>query len=276
MSTEPAVLINLIVPYAIRMAGALAFLLLAWTLAGWAGRATSKALKRARVDLTLTLFFTGTARWAVLIMGSLAALAAFGIQITAFAAVIGAAGLAVGLAFQGTLSHFASGIMLLVLRPFAVGDVVTAGGVRGTVTEIQLFSTTFDTPDNRRIFVPNSRIFGDVIENDTYHATRRVDVPVGAEYSADIDATRAALTRALERVDGIREEPAPQVYLKELGGSSVDWVVRGWCATADFWEVRQELVRAVKLELDAAGIGIPFPQLDVHLDGTPGGRDAGA
>ena len=187
---------------------------------------------------------------------------------TAFAAVIGAAGLAIGLAFQGTLSHFASGILLLVFRPFGVGDTVEVAGVRGKIAEIQLFTTILDTPDNRRFFVPNSEIYDSVIQNDSFHDTRRVEVSVGADYDASIDETRAALERAIESIDSVLEEPAPQVYLDALGGSSVDWKVRAWCATADFWAVREALTRAVKMHLDEAGIGIPSPNMDIHVDGV--------
>lgn len=264
---DPGTILRLVVPYALTVLGALVFLLVAWILAGWARRKVQRSLERSGFDPTLTLFFSATARWSVLVLAVLAALTMFGIQVTAFAAVIGAAGLAIGLAFQGSLSNFASGIMLLTLRPFAVGDMADVAGIRAKVVEIQIFHTIFDTPDNKRIFVPNAQIFDDVIENETYHDVRRLDVPVGADYDASIDETRAALERAIQDVDGVLEDPAPQVYLKGLGGSSVDWVVRAWAPTSDRWPVREALVQAVKARLDEAGIGIPYPNMDVHLDG---------
>ena len=255
------------VAMSIRVAGALLFLAVAWMVGAWCRRCVRKALTKTHVDETLSIFLANAARWTVLLLAVLAALGMFGIQTTSFAAVIGAAGLAIGLAFQGTLSNIASGIMLLVFRPFTVDDFINAGGVNGRVVEIGLFTTTFDTLDNRRIFVPNSLIFGGTIENDTYHDVRRVDVAVGTDYGADLDEVRAVLERAIGNVDGVLEDPEPFVYLLQLGGSSIDWSVRAWCSTEAYWEPREALTRAVKIELDKAGIGIPCPQMDVHLDG---------
>jgi len=260
----------LIVQYATKLAGAVVFLLLAWIAAGWSRRIVRRALERASFDSTLTLFFANVARWLVLLLALLACLGIFGIQTTSFAAVIGAAGLAIGLAFQGALSNVAAGVMLLIFRPFSVGDVVNAGGVIGKVTEIQLFTTTFDTPDNRRIIVPNALIFGQTIENVTHHDQRRVNVDVGTDYSADLDHVRQVLEAAIPGIPGVLEEPAPQVFLSALGGSSIDWQVRVWCNTGDYWDVHQATVRGVKRALDEAAIGIPFPQMDVHLDGPLG------
>ena len=190
----------------------------------------------------------------------------FGIETTSFAAVIGAAGLAIGLAFQGTLSNFAAGMMLLIFRPFKVGDVVTVDGHTGKVAELELFTTELTTPDNRRLIVPNNKIFGSTIENITHHPIRRVDVPVGVDYTAGIDQVREILEQVPPRIPGVLEDPSYQIFLKELGASSVDWVVRVWCKTEDFWDVHQATIRSTKMALDAEGIGIPFPQLDVHLD----------
>ncbi len=272
MQIDSGELASLALAYAVDLApkigGAVLFLLGAWVLAGWTRRVVRRALERTRFDQTLTLFFSSMARWAVLLMAIVSCLAIFGIQTTSFAAVLGAAGLAIGLAFQGALSNIASGVMLLVFRPFEVGDVVSAGGITGKVAEIQLFTTVFDTPDNRRIIMPNSLIFGATIENVTHHHTRRVDVAVGCDYGADIDRTRAVLEAAVAKVDGVLEEPGPQVLLSELGASSVDWIVRVWTSTDEYWAVKEALTRSVKYELEGAGIGIPFPQMDVHVDGS--------
>jgi small conductance mechanosensitive channel len=157
--------------------------------------------------------------------------------------------------------------MLLVFRPYKVGDVVNVAGQLGKVFEIELFTTALDTFDNRRIIVPNSSIYGAIIENMTYHAQRRADVNVGVSYEADIDATRAALDRALAAAPLVLQDPAPAVVLVGLGASSVDWQVRGWARSAEFFDAKQQLIRAVKLELDRSGISIPFPQMDVHLRG---------
>lgn len=269
MSFEMERLGPMVIEWSVRLGGAILFVLLSWIVANWTRRAVRRGLERADFDATLTLFVASASRWAVLAMALLACLGIFGIQTTSFAAVMGAAGLAIGLAFQGTLSNVAAGVMLLVFRPFKVGDLVNAGGVTGTISEIQLFTTVFDTPDNRRIIVPNSLIFGQTIENVTHHDTRRVNVDVGTAYAADLDRTRATLEAAVRTVPGVLQDPAPQVFLKQLGASSIDWQVRVWCATVDYWSVHETLVRAVKMALDDAGISIPFPQMDVHLQKAP-------
>lgn len=259
-------LIELGTTWGLKLVGVLVALFIARVIAAWAKRTLIRGLEARRFDETLTKFFGNTARYGILTGAVLGCLGVFGIETTSFAAVIAAMGLAVGLAFQGTLSNFAAGVMLLVFRPFKVGDLVTVDGTTGVVAELELFSTELTTPDNRRMIIPNSSIFGSKIENLTHHDTRRVDIDVGADYGADIDATRAALEAALPSVAGVLTEPAPQVFLASLGASSVDWQVRVWCATEAYWDVHQATVRATKLALDGASIGIPFPQLDVHFD----------
>lgn len=252
--------------WGVKIAGVLALLIGAWILAAWIGAVVRKSCTKARLDLTLAKFFGKMAKWTVLIAAVIACLGAFGVQTTSFAALIGAAGLAVGLAFQGTLSNFASGVMLLTFRPFKVGDVVNLAGNVGKVDEIELFTTRMITGDNRLIIIPNTQIFGSTIENITAMPTRRVDVAVGTDYGADIDATRKVLEQVIADYDGKLDDPESVVFLAELGGSSIDWQVRVWAKTDDFWAVRQEITRRVKVALDEAGIGIPFPQQDVHLD----------
>ncbi len=252
--------------YAVNIAGALAIFLAAWIIAGWITRMTGAAMRKAKIDETLTRFVEKMVGWLVLIMAGLGCLGMFGIETTSFAAVLGAAGLAVGLAFQGTLSNFAAGVMLLVFRPFSVGDVVTAGGSTGKVDAISIFTTTIDTFDNRRFILPNSEVFGTTIENITFHPIRRADIDVGVAYDADIDKTREVLTAAANNIEGGLETPEPAVVLLGLGGSSVDWSVRVWAPRDNFMDVKQATIRAVKYALDQAEIGIPFPQMDVHLD----------
>jgi small conductance mechanosensitive channel len=242
---------------------------LAWTASSWASSAVRAALGRVKFDETLTIFLAKLVRWLILLLVTLTCLSYFGVETTGFAAVIGAAGLAIGLAFQGTLSNFAAGAMLLIFRPYKVGDLVNVAGHLGKVSEIELFTTTIDTLDRRRVFVPNSSIFGAVIENITYHPVRRVDVPVGTAYSADLDQTRLALERSLRGVPTVLADPPPEVALLELGTSSINWSVRGFARREQFNEVKQALVRAIKIELDRAGIGIPFPQMDIHFDLPP-------
>ena len=252
----------------------LVLLFMAWTVSAWISNLVSASLRRVKFDETLTKFIAKFVRWTILLMVFLSCLSYFGVQTTSFAAVIGAAGLAIGLAFQGTLSNFASGAMLLVFRPYKVGDVVNVAGNLGKVYEIELFTTAIDTFDNRRFIIPNSSIFGSVIENITYHPKRRVDVDVGTAYDADIDQTREVLERAISSVPLALQDPEPAVILLSLGASSVDWSVRAWANRDDFGTVKQDLIRAVKVELDKAGIGIPFPQMDVHLDPAASGDTA--
>jgi small conductance mechanosensitive channel len=260
-------LMNLGVTYGVRIVGVLLFIVVAWIIAAWAQGVVTRRLEQRNFDKALTRFFSSSIKWVILGAALIASLGVFGVETTSFAAVLGAAGLALGLAFQGTLSNFSAGIMLLVFRPFNVDDWVNISGVVGKVYEIGLFTVSMDTPDNRRIILPNSGVFGSTIENITFHPQRRVDINVGVEYSADLNKARAALEQAAATVTGGLAEPAPQVFLKELGGSSVDFVVRVWVNTPDYWNVWQALTQSVKEHLDEAGIGIPYPQMDVHLDG---------
>lgn len=256
---------ELALDWGLKIIGALLVLAVTWMIAAWIRRAVYRAINRPRFDQTVVRFLSNLSRWAVIIMGLVACLGVFGINTTSVAAAVGAAGLAIGLAMQGSLSNLAAGIMLLILRPFKVGDVIQVDGMLGTVDEIELFNLKLDTPDNRRIIFPNGRVFGAVIENITHHPRRRADVMVGVEYAADTARTREVLLRAVSGVPGILTDPAPQVVLLELGASSVNWRVSGWCATAEFWPTRQAITEAVKKELERSGITIPFPQMDVWM-----------
>ncbi|MEO1498132.1 MAG: mechanosensitive ion channel domain-containing protein [Planctomycetota bacterium] len=253
-----------------RVALAMIVLFLALTIAGWVSSTVRASLSRLKFDATLSKFLAKLSWWGVIAVAAISCLGYFGVETTSFAALLGAAGFAVGLAFQGTLSNFAAGAMLLIFRPFKVGDVVNVGDQLGTVDEIELFTTTLDTFDNRRIILPNSAVFGSTIENITYHPIRRVDVAVGAAYDADIDVTRATLETAASQTPGVLDTPEPAIILMELGASSVDWSVRVWAPTSDYLTVKQALLRSVKTQLDRADIGIPFPQMDVHLQAVDG------
>ena len=266
MDFDLTTLVPLITGFGLKVIGVLVLLAGAWLLSRWARRAVEKSLVKTRMDLTLTKFFANISAWLILLLVVLACLGIFGVETTSFAAVIGAAGLAVGLAFQGTLSNFAAGVMLLTFRPFKVGDAVKVAGETGLIHEIDLFMTKMDTFDNRRIILPNSKVFGNTIETITFHPRRRVDVNVGVDYAADLDRTRAVLEAAAASVEGRLDDPPVQVVLDGLGASSVDWSVRVWTPTPDFLAVKQATIRAVKQHLDDAGIGIPFPQMDIHLD----------
>ncbi len=251
--------------WGVRIAGVLLALFLAWILGGALRRAINGTCARRGLDLTLSRFFANTARYTLLAAAGIGCLGVFGIETSSFAALIAAMGLAIGLAFQGTLSNFAAGAMLLIFRPFKVDDVIRAGGELGKVKEIELFTTELVTADNRRIIVPNSKIFGDTIENITYYPTRRVEVAVGAAYEADIRQTREVLLKAAKGLGGVLEDPAPEAFLSDLGDSSVNWKVRVWCNADDYWATVAGLTEAVKYAMDSAKIGIPFPQMDVHV-----------
>ncbi len=259
--------------YASQTVLALVLLIVAWIVAGTLSRVVRTNLEKTEFDKTLTRFFSRLLYWVIMVLALLACLSVFGIQTTSFAAIIGAAGLAVGLAFQGTLSHFAAGAMLLTFRPFKVGDVVDTGGQLGTIDEIGLFTTHMDTFDNRRVIIPNNEVFGSIITNYTYHPKRRVEVKVGVDYSAEIGHTREVLEAALAKIPGRLSEEDSKVVLDGLGASSVDWQMWVWAKKEDYLAVKQATIRDTKAALDSAGIGIPFPQMDVHLDPGVGMKD---
>jgi len=257
----------LISDYAIPAVGALLALIVGYMVAKLMARIISAPVRK-RVDETLGRFVGKMVYYSVMTCIVIAVLSTVGIEVASFAAILAAAGFAVGMAFQGTLGNFASGIMLLVFRPFKVGDVVSAAGVTAKINEIDLFTTTMDTPDNRRIIVPNSAIASGTIENLSHHPERRVDVSVGTDYTADLRETRTVLERAAEalRADVVEGEGRGyQVVLGTLGDSCVNWTVRFWTKAENYWPMTEALTESVKNHLDDAGIGIPFPQLDIHM-----------
>lgn len=244
-------------------------LIIAVVLAGsWLRRATERSLVRARVEQTLARFLANVVKVLILVAGGIAILGTLGVETTSFAAALAAAGFAIGMALSGTLGNVAAGVMLLLFRPFKVGDAVTVNGVTAKVFQVNLFNTEFDTFDNRRVIMPNSSVFGNTIENVSHHATRRVDVTVGTTYGSDIDKAREVLMEAARSTENILADPAPAVVLTGMGDSSIDWSIRVWVNAADFWPVKDRLTRNVKVALDKADIGIPFPQMDVHIDGV--------
>jgi small conductance mechanosensitive channel len=263
---------DLVTLYGVRVAGAVAVLVAGWLGAKWVRRITRRALDRSGLDRALVPFLSSLVYYGLLVFVGLAVLNLFGIQTASFIAVLGAAGFAVGLSLQGTLSNFASGVMLLVFRPFSVGDVVDTGGAKGTVKEIGILTTKLDTPDNVRILVPNSKVFGNLIENYTAHDTRRLDLEVGISYDDDVGTALEACERMLADEGRVLEEPAPLVAVAGLGDSSVNLMVRPWCRTDDYWPLKRDLTRRLKEELEAAGCELPYPQRDVHLHGE-GGAD---
>ncbi|MFW6193877.1 MAG: mechanosensitive ion channel family protein [Gemmatimonadota bacterium] len=270
--------VALVSEWGLQVLGALVVLVVGWTGAKWVRHSVRRALGRAGVDETLVPFLTSLTYYTVLAFVAVAVLNLFGIQTASMIAVLGAAGFAVGLAFQGTLSNFSSGVMLLIFRPFAVGDSVEVADQSGTVAEIGVFSTRLDTPDNVRVTVPNSEVFGNVIKNYDARPTRRVDLEVGIDYDDDIGGALDTARRVLSEDDRVLDEPEPTVAVGSLGDSSVILLVRPWCATADYWPLRRDLTRRLKEQLEADGFSLPYPQRDVHLhgggDGLPGGDEA--
>jgi small conductance mechanosensitive channel len=255
-----------VAPWGIKIVGALVGLFAAWIVAGMLGRSIRRAGDRRALDTTLVRFFANLVRYVVLTAAIVAILGVFGIETSSFAAILGAAGLAIGLAFEGSLGNFAAGVVLLVFRPFKVGDFVDAGGVLGTVEEVELFATTMKTPDNKKIIIPNKQVGSATITNYAAYPTRRVDIDVGVDYAARVDVVRDALEAAVVSCERRLTDPEHQVFLKGLGASSVDWVCRVWCKSEDYWTLHEELVRAIHETLREKEIGIPFPQMDVHLD----------
>ena len=258
--------INLAVDYGLDVLGALAILIVGSMVAGWARRRVLRVLNRApRVDETLKPVIASIVRYGILVLVLIAVLAQFGIQTTSIIALLATAGLALGLALQGTLQNIAAGIMLLFLRPFRVGDYIDAEGLSGTIEEIGLFTTHMRTSNGIYLEVPNAKIWNRAILNYSRVEARRLDVVVGISYGDDIDKAQAVLLELMTSDSRVNAEPAPQVLVKELSDSSVNLDLRCWAAAGDYWALLCDLNKAVKQRLDAEGITIPFPQRDVHL-----------
>lgn len=228
-------------------------------------RGIRKVMERQEVDKTLVTFVSNLVNLVLLMVVIIAAIGALGVQTTSFIAVLGAAGLAIGLALQGSLSNFAAGVLIVFFRPYKVGDWVEAAGISGSVEEVQILTTVLKTGDNKRVIVPNAQIMNSVITNYSANDTRRVDMVVGVSYSDDLDQVRNALQDLIAAEQRILDEPACTIAVSELADSSVNFVVRPWVATSDYWAVKFDLTEAIKKRFDKDGISIPFPQQDVHL-----------
>jgi len=224
-----------------------------------------KAMNRAQVEDTLENFLGNMLYYTLMAAVIIATINQLGVQTTSLLAVVGAAGLAIGLALQGSLSNFASGVMIVAFRPYKVGDVIQAGGVTGNVEEVQIFTTIMKTPDNKRIIVPNSQIMAGEITNFSANPTRRVDLVAGCGYDDDLDKVRKVLEDIIAADDRILADPAPTIAVSELADSSVNFVVRPWVNSADYWGVYFDVTEKIKKRFDAEGISIPFPQRDVHV-----------
>ena len=222
-----------------------------------------------QLDDTLFVFLSKFAQVVVLAVGSVFVLNSFGVQTTSIVALLGAAGLAVGLALQGTLSNFAAGIMLIVFRPFKRGDYVSVSGQSGTVKEISIFTTELGTPDNLQIIVPNGQVWGAPITNFSAYGTRRLDVTFGVAYASDLKQVEEVLAQVIAADKRIHQDPAPVIKVSNLNQSSVDFVVRIWCDSSDLWTLRLDLNRQVKDNFDAQKIEIPFPTTTIVQQGSP-------
>ena len=262
---QSARLTELAVTYGVNLLLALAVLLVGLWLSGWLGRRLDAYMQRLNVDVTLRSFLRSLMSLALKVLVIITVASMLGVATTSFIAVLGAAGLAVGLALQGSLSNFAGGVLLIVFKPYRVGDFVEMQGQSGTVQSIQILYTVLKTPDNKTVFVPNGPVANSNIVNFSTEATRRVDMVFSISYGSSIDLARQTLV-ALVRADGrVLQVPAPVIVVGELADSAVNFRVRVWTATGDYWPVYFDMQERVKKRFDEVGLSIPFPQRDVHL-----------
>ena len=227
--------------------------------------AVRKGMQRGQADDTLVGFIGNLVNGLIMAFVIIAAIKQIGVETSGFVAVLGAAGLAVGFALQGSLGNFASGVLLLMFRPIKIGDYVEAGGTSGSVKDIGIFTTTMHTPDNKKVIVPNAQITSDTITNYSANDTRRVDLVAGIGYGDDILKAKEVLARIVKEHPLVLSDPEPMIEVSELGDSSVNIVVRPWVKTSDYWRVFFDVTQSIKMEFDKEGISIPFPQRDVHL-----------
>lgn len=253
------------VEFAINLVTAIAIFYIGRMVVGLLMRGLKKMMQAQEVDVTLQTFVANLVRMVLLTFVIIAAIGALGIQTTSFIAILGAAGLAIGLALQGSLSNFASGVLIVLFRPYKVGDFVEAAGISGVVEEVQILTTVLKTGDNKKVIVPNGQIMDSVITNYSANERRRVDMVVGVSYDDDLDKVRSTLEQLVAADDRILDDPACTIAVSALADSSVNFVVRPWVKSADYWGVMFDLTEAIKKRFDKEGISFPFPQQDVHL-----------
>ena len=267
---DPAQISSLIdqyvIPWGIKIALALVIFYLGRAVVAMVVGAVSKLLRSRGMDEILVGFLSSILRWVLLLFVIIAALSQLGINTTSLVALLGAAGLAIGLSLQSSLSNFASGVMLIIFRPFTKGDFVEAGGATGVVDNISIFTTTMTSTDNKEIIVPNGSILSNNITNYSARPTRRVDMVFGISYDDDIRKAKQMLEEIIAADDRVLPDPAPVIALGELADSSVNFLVRPWVKAEDYWGLLWDTTETVKLKFDEAGISIPYPQMDVHLD----------
>ena len=255
-----------VLPWGINIVMALAIFIVGKFIVNVITRFAKKLMSKAKVDNILINFIASIIKTVLLLFVVIAALDQLGVNTTSMIALIGAAGLAIGLALQGTLQNLASGVMLIIFRPFSDGDFIEAAGVSGVVEQIGIFSITMRTGDNREIIVPNGEIYGGTITNNSRRDTRRVDMVFGIGYDDDLLKAKDIIKKILSEDERILADPAPAVVVGELADSSVNFNVRPWCKTADYWGVYSDVHEKIKLTFDAEGISIPYPQMDIHQD----------
>jgi small conductance mechanosensitive channel len=253
------------VEFGIKVATALAIFLIGKFIIRMVVRTIGSLMQAQDVDKTLETFICNLVRVSLMVVVVIAAIGALGVETTSFIAIFGAAGLAIGLALQGSLSNFASGVLIVLFRPYRVGDWVEVAGIAGTVEQVQILTTILKTGDNKQIIVPNSQIMDSIITNYSANDTRRIDMVIGVSYDDDIDKVRKTLEELLAAEDRILDEPAPTIAVSELADSSVNFIVRPWAKTADYWGVKFDLTESIKKRFDQDGISFPYPQQDVHL-----------
>lgn len=258
-------LVELAINAGINLVIALAIFVIGKWLAKRVQNAFKRVLRKRQVDDVLVDFLGTIVFVLILVAAVVAAFDQLGIPATSFMAIIGAAGLAIGLALKDSLSNFAAGVMLVMFRPFAKGDFIDAGGITGTVDEISLVSTLLTTPDNKLITVPNAMIYSSAITNFSAKETRRIDLVFGVGYDDDLKVVAGVLAKVCSEHPKVLDEPATGIFISNLGDSSVDFSVRPWVKGEDYWGVRAEILESAKIELEAAGCNIPYPQTDVHL-----------
>lgn len=262
------VFVENVIPWGTNFIAAILIFVIGSLVAKWLVSLIGKALGRSKMDDMLVRFLKNILKWVFTLIVIIAAIDQLGVDTTSFIAVLGAAGLAVGLALKDSLQNFASGVMLLLFRPFRAGDFVKAGGAEGIVEEIRIFSTTMRTTDNQEVIVPNGDIFNGTITNITARDTRRIDFVIGIGYDDDIKLAKETLERIVKSDERVLEDPEPFIAVGELGASSVDLLVRPWTKTSDYFATKCDLTEQIKLALDEANISIPYPQMDVHMDRT--------
>jgi small conductance mechanosensitive channel len=258
-------IIDVLVGWAINIALALVIFIVGKWIARRVQNTLEKLLRKRKVDEVLVDFLGNIASAMVIIVAVVAAFDTLGIPATSFMAIIGAAGLAIGLALKDSLSNFASGVMLVLFRPFTKGDFIDAGGVTGTVNEIHLVSTILTTPDNKLITVPNAMMYTGTITNFSAKDTRRVDMVIGVGYNDDLKVAAEVLNKICREHPKVLDTPETKIFINNLGDSAVDFVVRPWAKSEDYWGVLADVLETAKAELEAAGCNIPYPQTDVHL-----------